>query len=324
MFQIYKLGSQDMYFFSEIQNKLAKLVLILAVSTVVALDSDSQELDPTVDVDVSRLTADVRDRLSNFKAEVTSYLSRTRFTDEEIVNDIRGKPYKIKCNFQFFFTTSTGFDSYEAQVFVGSSRNIYKKQEYTQLLRILDEKWNFNYVKGQTFYHDDLKFNSLTSFLDYYAYLIIGFDDDSWEPMLGTARFQKAMDVVNLAVSTAPSAKGWQEIGGLKASRINYPQELLNSKYNDFRKGVWIYHFAGIDSLQWGKRQALERIAEAIRLMAKTYKGEVKSFTIKAFFSAKYLEVAQVLTDYYDKTIYKTLSEIDPDHISTYDEYSRK
>ncbi|MGH2575701.1 MAG: DUF4835 family protein, partial [Ignavibacteria bacterium] len=281
------------------QNKFLKLIFLILILLLNSSKSFAQELEPTVDVNLDRINIDVRDRLTDFKQEVTNYLARTRFTNEEIINDVRGKPYKIKCNFQFFFTAATGFDSYEAQVFVGSSRNVFKTPNYTQLVRILDEKWDFNYLKGQSFYHDELKFNSLTSFLDYYAYLIIGFDDDSWELDLGTQRFQKCQDVVNLAVSSAPSSKGWAETGGLKASRLHYPQELLNSKYDDFRKGVWIYHFAGIDSLQWGKRQALERIAEAIKLFAKSKKTEIKSFTIKAFFGAKYQEIAQTLVDYY-------------------------
>jgi hypothetical protein len=284
----------------------------------------SQELDPIIDVNFDRVNIDARDKLSSFKQDITDYLSRTKFTDEDIINDIKGKPYKIKCNFQFYFTISSGSDLYEAQVYVASSRNIFKTQNFSQVLRILDEKWDFYYVKGQAIYHDNMKFNSLASFLDYYAYMIIGWDDDTWEPELGTKRFQAALDVVNLAMSNAPSAKGWAEIGSIKGTRLNYPQELLNSKYDDFRKGVWIYHFAGMDSLQYGKRQALQRIADAINLMAKTRKSEIKSFTMKAFFNAKYNEIAQTLVDYYDKTIYRTLSEIDPDHSSTYDEYSRK
>ncbi len=310
--------------FSNLQNKLPKLVIIFFGLFLFTGFCPAQELDPTVSVDMSAISIDVRDRLSSFKQEVTDYLARTRFTNEGIINDLKGKPYKIKCNFQFFFTTATGFNSYEAQAIIGSSRNIYKTPNYSQLVRVKDDKWEFNYLTGQSFYHDDLKYNSLTSFLDYYAYLVIGFDDDSWELDLGTPRFQKCMDVVNLAVANAPSAKGWSETNSFKANRINYPQELLNSKYDDFRKGVWMYHFAGIDSLQWGKRQALERIAESIRLMAKSKKTEIRAFSIKAFFSAKYQEVAQVLVDYYDKTIYKLLSEIDPDHLATYDEYSRK
>jgi hypothetical protein len=254
---------------------------------------------------------------------VQNYLTRTKFTNEVIVNDIKGKPYKIKCNFQFFFTNATGVDSYEAQLVVFVQRIVYRTPEFTPLLRIKDESWAFNYVKGQSFYHDDLKFNPLTSFLDYYAYMIIGIDDDSWEPDLGTERFQKAQNVVNLAIANS-SGQGWIDNSSFKASRNSYPFELLNSKYDDFRKAFWIYHFAGIDSLQYNKRAALERMAEAVGMIGKVKKNEVRSFTIKAFFEAKYLEIAETFTDYYDKTIYRKLMEIDPDHSSTYEEYARK
>ncbi len=283
----------------------------------------SQELDPTVDINMDRLSPDVRDRLASFQQDITGYLTRTKFTDEVIVNDIRNKPYKIKCTFNIAFNSSTGYDSYDAQLIVTASRNIYRTQNYTTLFKIKDDKWQFSYTKGQSMYHDNQKFNSLTSLLDYYAYMIIGMDDDSWEQELGTKRFQLAQDVVNLAIANT-STTGWADNTSLTASRITYTQELLNSKYDDFRKGVWLYHFAGIDSLQYDKRAALERISQAIDLIGKTKKSEVKSYTIKSFFDAKYLEIASALVDYYDKTVYRRLGVIDPDHIATYDEYSKK
>ena len=143
------------------QNNLLKTLIIALFLVTLTNIVKSQELDPTVDVNMDRISIDVRDRLATFKQEVTDYLSRTRFTDEQIVNDVRGKQYKIKCNFQFTFSAATGFDSYQAQVFIGSSRNIFKTANFSQVLRVLDEKWEFNYVKGQSMYHDDQKFNSL-------------------------------------------------------------------------------------------------------------------------------------------------------------------
>ncbi len=283
----------------------------------------SQELDATVDVDLSAINIDIRDRLSNFKNDVQNYLIKTRFTDENIVNDVRGKPYKIKCNFSFFFRSATGVDSYEAQLVVSVQRNIYKTDNFTTVFRVKDETWGFNYVKGQNFYHDDLKFNNLTSFLDYYAYMIVGYDDDSWEPSLGTPRFQKAQNIVNLAIANS-DGRGWVDNSSLKQSRSVYPSEMLNSKYDNFRKAVWTYHFAGIDSLQYNKKQALERIAESLLIIGKLKKTEVRSFIIKQFFDAKYLEISTTLTDYYDKSIYRKLMEYDPDHSATYDEYAKK
>ena len=285
----------------------------------------SQELDALVDVDLSKLNVDDRDKLANFQNDITNYLTRTRFSDESIVNDTKNKPYKIRCSFSFFFSSVNGNDGYSAQVVISVQRNIFRTANFTALFRIKDDSWDFNYLKGQAFYHDDLKFNNLTSFLDYYADLIIGLDDDSWEYELGTKRFQKAQDIVNLALSNGSTAgSGWTDNSSLKPSRSVYPLELLSSKYDSYRKGFWMYHFAGLDSIQYNKRQALERVAQAIELIGKTRKTEVKSFTIKAFFDAKYLEIAQALTDYYDKTVYRLLGDVDPDHISTYQDYSKK
>lgn len=283
----------------------------------------SQELDATVDVDLSALNMDIRDRLSSFKQDVQNYLTKTRFTDEVIANDVRGKPYKIKCSFQFYFKTATGYDSYEAQMLVNVQRNIYRTSNFTTIFRIKDETWGFNYIKGQSFYHDDLKYNSLTSFLDYYAYMVVGTDDDSWEPGLGTQRFQKAQNVVNLAIANS-DGKGWVDNSSLKQSRSVYPSELLNSKYDNFRKAFWIYHFAGMDSLQYNKRQALEKIAQALEMMGQVKRTTIRAFTIKAFFDAKYLEIATTLVDYYDKTIFRKLMDFDPDHAATYEEYAKK
>lgn len=302
--------------------KLIKIIFFYIIFTL-PLSLLPQELDPVVDVNMDRISPDIKDRLSSFKQEVTDYLKRTRFTKEVIVNDVKGKPYKIRCTFNIAFNSATGFDSYDAQLVVTSQRNIYRTPNYTSMLRIKDDSWQFTYTRGQSMYHDNFKFNSLTSLLDYYAYMIIGFDDDSWEPDLGTKRYQLALDVVNLAIANT-SSSGWTENTGLKPSRQSYPQELLNSKYDDFRKGLWLYHFAGIDSLQYNKRKALERIAQAIDLIGKSEKAEIRSFTIKAFFDAKYLEIATTLVDYFDKTVYRRLGDIDPDHVATYEEYSKK
>lgn len=310
-------------------NKSIVFYLILLFCLFAVKQNFSQELDPTVDVNLDKVNSDARDRLVNFKADVTDYLTKTKFTNEDIVNDLRGKPYKIKCNFSVFFTTSQGFDYYEAQVVVTSQRSVfhsfynYGTEKTTPLFKMRDDIWQFNYIKGQGMNHDDLRFNNLMSFLDYYAYMIIGYDDDSWEFKLGTKRFQKALDVVNLAVANQQTS-GWSDNTTTKAARITYPGELLTSKYDNFRKALWQYHFAGIDSVYWDKRQALDRITQAIDMIGQIKKSEVRSFSIRTFFEAKYQEIAQTMVDYYDKTIFRKLDQIDPDHVSTYDEYSRK
>ncbi|HAX48725.1 MAG TPA: hypothetical protein DCX92_07050, partial [Bacteroidetes bacterium] len=119
---------KNMNYLLKMQKISLKLCIIIALISLPSFHNtlSSQELDAVVDVDLSAINIDIRDRLSNFKNDVQNYLNKTRFSDENIVNDVRGKPYKIKCNFSFFFRSATGVDSYEAQLVVSVQRNIYR------------------------------------------------------------------------------------------------------------------------------------------------------------------------------------------------------
>ena len=134
------LKCKNMNYLLKMQKISKKICILFVIFLAPAFFSTlkAQELDATVDVDVSAINIDIRDRLANFKNDVQNYLNKTRFTDENIVNDVRGKPYKIKCTFSFFFRTATGIDSYEAQLVVGVQRNIYKTENFTTVFRIKD------------------------------------------------------------------------------------------------------------------------------------------------------------------------------------------
>src|ERR1700730_15568645 len=97
-------------------NKTLKLLSIALFAFTIKVSA--QELDPLVDVDFTNLNSDVKDRLSSFKQDIQNYLSKTKFTDEIISNDVRNKPYKIQCSFSFFFNSSTGTDGYNSQLVV--------------------------------------------------------------------------------------------------------------------------------------------------------------------------------------------------------------
>ena len=55
--------------------------------------------------------------------------------------------------------------------------------------------------------HDELTFEALTGFIDYYAYMMLGYDFDSFAELGGSDYFAKAQDVVDLAQSS--NAIGW-------------------------------------------------------------------------------------------------------------------
>jgi len=133
----------------------------------------AQELDATVTINTEQLATASRDRLDNFKFQIQDYLNSNKFTSQPWEGE------RIKCNFTIFFTSASDEVTYNAQLVVSSQRPIENSQMNSLMLSIMDNNWGFKYEKGQAMYFNQTDFDPLTSLLDYYAYLIIGFDSDS-------------------------------------------------------------------------------------------------------------------------------------------------
>lgn len=284
------------------------LLVILLLSTQLF----SQELQATVTVNFEQLPSINKENLQNFQQAIEDYLNLTRFSGEPWPND------KIRCTFNIFFLSATDERSYTANVFIGSQRPIYKSDQNSQIISILDNAWNFQYEKNQALYFNPTLFNSLESFLDYYAFLIIGMDNDSWEKMSGSQMFSKAMFIVN-SVGGSKFSKGWEKGSG-SFNRRDLMEDILNEKYRPFRESIAEYHY-GLDLLRSNKKAGQEKMASLINnLDAIKSKIDVRSIFVKTFFDAKHGEIINNLADFEDVTIFRKLKTIDPPHISKYDE----
>ena len=139
-------------------------------------------------VNYESLPSEARDRLRDFQQQVQDYLNRNKFSQKEIP--------PVKCTFQFTFRTTNGFDGYDAQLFVASQREIYQQnksldKKYTNTFRFLDDRVSFSYNRSMQFQKNDVIFDSFLSLLNYYAYMVVGFDEDSYFPVGGTSIFKR-------------------------------------------------------------------------------------------------------------------------------------
>jgi hypothetical protein len=252
-----------------------------------------------------------KDRLVNFAQEVQNYLNSNRYTE----NDWQGN--KIRCNFDIFFTSASQGTQYSAQVVVTSQRDVYRSADRSLMLKIQDPTWSFRYVKGQAMYFNQTAFDPLLSFLDYYAYLIIGLDMDSYGPLAGTPMFNKAMQLTILGANSKYS-KGWQ----VQSSNYNKSvlvENLTDARYQQFRKDFFNYHYNGIDLFKSNKKLAQKNIVKLIKdIYNMRNKIDPTSVLLKVFFDAKAKEIAKYLKGYPDKSIFKMLKIINPSHTTIY------
>jgi len=275
--------------------------------------SYAQELNCTVLVNYESLPVNNRELLTGFDQVVQDYMNMTHFTGEDWVGP------KINCTINIFFVSASGDVNYSAQAVIVSQRPIYNTINLSPMLTVNDNTWSFRYEKGQSLYGNQSTFDPLTSFLDYYANIIIGIDTDSYFELGGTPFFSKAFRIVYLG-NSSPFQGGWQS-AGTSYSRWNLVSDLLNDKYRPFREAVYNYHYNGLDIFDENRKVALENMANLVHTLEQLRtKVDINTALIKAFFDTKYGEIADYLKYTNNPGLFTTLKKIDPRHISKYDE----
>lgn len=302
------------------QIKWFSIIVIIFISGLNISYSQKQDLNVEVIVDMTQMPPAIQDKLVSFKQKVQDYLNKNKYFTEDIT------PIRVQMQFSFTTVDIVSY-TYQAKLFIASQRPIYNPlkngpDKYSTAFRFLDERCEFVYNDNIPFIKNDYRFDSFLSLLDYYAYMIAGYDEDSYFVKGGNKYFQKALDICNKVTS---SLTGWNETGGgSKPSRLQLVQELLNSRYDDFRKAYFEYMWTGLDSISINKINGQNNILDALEVMSKAKKKEVKAFNIDIFFDSKSNEIAETFIDYGDRSVYDKLVNIDPSHQSVYIEAKKR
>ncbi|OGU74987.1 MAG: hypothetical protein A2V93_01300 [Ignavibacteria bacterium RBG_16_34_14] len=295
--------------------EMKKIFLLLLLVSPIHF---TQELDCKVIVNYESLPVLNREILAGFAQVVQDYMNMTRFTEE----DWNGP--KISCTMNIFFLSASSEVNYTAQAVIISQRPIYNTINFSSMLTVNDNTWSFIYERGQSLYSNRSTFDPLTSFLDYYANIIIGYDWDSYEKLGGSPYFSKAFNIVNLG-SSSGFPGGWQTTSLSTYSRWNLVQDLLNEKYRPFREAFYNYHYNGLDIFLENKSVALEQMTNFVKTLEEMKaKVDLNTVLIKTFFDSKYGELTDFLRHANNPELFKTLKKIDPSHAAKYDEVLNK
>ncbi|MBN1632944.1 MAG: DUF4835 family protein [Ignavibacteria bacterium] len=304
--------------------KIFKIFLIISLLMLISETVRTQDFAATVIVNFEALPSEARDRLRDFKQQVEDYLNKNKFADDLIKEEC-----KILLTLQFNFRGTNGFDNYEAQLLAGGQWLLEDTVDiipptYITMFRYLDDRCSFTYNRAMPFIKNDVRFDSFLSLVDYYAYIILGYNEDSYIPKGGNKYFQKALDICNKPMT---DRRGWTEGGTGRPSRAELVQELLNSRMEDFRIGYYEYQNKGVDEVffsQSSKKPAFDVIIQALEKIAAVKKKEVKTYNIDYFFEAKSREIAQLFSYYGDRSVYDKLMKIDQAHQTVYEEFKAK
>ena len=291
------------------------LALSLAGWIVATTPAPGLVVDCTVQVNVDAVPTTHKDLLVNFADDVRAYLVNYNWGGGDASE-------KVKCTIDVFFKSVSGDNQYVAQVFIGSKRPRFMTDQHTAVVRLMDESWEFTYVKDRPINHSPRAFSDLASFLDFYMFLIMGYDYDTYDELSGTQNLQKAFLVANLGMSSGQ--KSWQR-STTTFSRTQLVADLLEPKFEPVRRASWIYHYCGIDSLSLTPSRAQENMLAALEMIGRVRKTvDPRNLAFRAFFDAKHMELAEVFRTYPDASVYDTLARIDPGNQTSYEAAKKK
>jgi hypothetical protein len=274
----------------------------------------AQEVDCNVQVNYEAIPNANKDLLVGFADDLRNYLNG--FTYGEPNTGV-----KVKVTVNIFLQSVTGENRYSAQIYVGSQRQIFKSDKNTAILRVIDDSWEFSYVRTTPLRHNPYTFDDLTSVLDFYMYLAVAFDNDTYDEMGGSSVFQRVSDVASLGRSS--TQKGWNPSTATYC-RAQLIDEIMNPIYAPVRKAIYHYHFGGLDSLAINRQKAQATIVQSIKVMGDVHRrADVRNILIRLFFDAKAKEIVDVLSDYPDPSVYSILIDADPSHQMVYEEGRR-
>ena len=293
-----------------------KRYLLILFFLLLAKGISAQELACKVSINLQNLSDEERKNWETFKQDVEAYLNAYSWT-----TNFQGE--KIQATINFNILTSG------AQIFVQSKRPLYKNSETTIMARFFDDKVSFGYSRGQVLQHG-MNYRDLESVLDYYAYIIIGLDFDSYESNKGSEAFQQAQQIA-LVANAGKNGVGWDRIitSSGAFSRFGYIEDVMNANTRSIRDIAWAYHYNVLDNLATKQEVAHNEFAHVVDTlisMKRESSNIDRSVYYKTFFESKYTEFADFGKWFKEnKDLYfQKLEYLDPAHQNYYEEAKGK
>lgn len=291
------------------------LVTVLLMMVAFPSPSPAQELEAEVTLDRSRVSSASLNYLETLPAQVESYLNEYDWTNHNFQEHER-----IQVDIQITLLSVDNNYNFEASLVVRSQRPIYNSLQKTTLLLYNDENWVFHFSPNQSLIHDELQFSAFATLLDFYSYLVLGFDFDSFSELGGTPYFTEAQNLVSLAQTT--SSAGWSRSGTNRRNRAQVVADLLSPSYEPLRRAIYVYHHRGIDRFLDNPPEARKQVIRALELIQEAKENTTNDLLFDTFFNAKYREITSILEDA-DPDLrleaYTLLSEIDQSHLNEYE-----
>ena len=264
-----------------IKKTVALLAILLGVVGVYA-----QELNCTVEINTDKINGTDKAVFSTLQTAITEYMNNTQWGNAQfLVNE------KIDCKL-FFTIASVEGTKMTGDLQVQSTRPVYNASYTTTLINFKDTNIEFEYQENEPLvFNINAMESNLTAILNFYAYMILAIDFDSFAPNGGDFYYERAANVVQLAQSSGET--GWKAFEDTK-NRSAVLSAFTEKNTSAIRSLLYDYHRKGLDEMVLSPDKGRATITKTLNILKQIYDVAPMSVVLSMFKDAKLDELVNI------------------------------
>ena len=264
-----------------LKKTVALLAILLGVVGVYA-----QELNCTVEINTDKINGTDKAVFSTLQTAITEYMNNTQWGNAQfLVNE------KIDCKL-FFTIASVEGTKMTGDLQVQSSRPVYNASYTTTLINFKDTNIEFEYQENEPLvFNINAMESNLTAILNFYAYMILAIDFDSFAPNGGDFYYERAANVVQLAQSSGET--GWKAFEDTK-NRSAVLSAFTEKNTSAIRSLLYDYHRKGLDEMVLSPDKGRATITKTLNILKQIYDVAPMSVVLSMFKDAKLDELVNI------------------------------
>ena len=278
--------------------RLLKIYSFFLLAFLVGSRGNAQELNCKVKVMHDKIQNTDPALFTAMEKTITEFVNTRKWTADEW-----NPAERIDCNILINLTTrdATDQDLYSGTFSIQATRPVYSSGYTSPIMNYMDRDLVFHYSQYSQLQFDDNRItgpdplmSNLTAMISYYAYMVLGFDYDSFTPVGGNNLFKKAQNIVNNAPEQG-GIRGWKAFED-KRNRYWIVDQILSPRFDSLRRYWYSYHRQGLDIMYNKPAEGRAKVLAGINTMSQLQKENPGSSIIQFFFNAKSDEIMRILS----------------------------
>ena len=290
---------------------LKKATILFAIAILFGPISQAQELNLEVKITTPALrTADPKS-LQVLEREIREFMNNQKWTSHEFEQD-----EKIEGALQINIKEDLTANSFVADFYFSTGRPVYNSNYTTPVINHVEKDVAFSYEELTPLRNNASIFtDNLSAILTFYAYIMIGYDFDTFSSFGGEEFFRTANSILaSVPPNVVANDPSWSSLGG-ERNRYWLIENILSPKLRGYRQAVYNYHRNSLDKMTTDIATSKAVLLSSLKDIEAARRVYPDAMVLQMFSNAKRAEILEIFKNSVkseQREVYRIMAAVDP------------